>query len=84
MTKEQALTKLAMLPTLTEVSVDYSEGDPGLVFHYSNIPGPGETTIQIDLAPNEDQLTTLVNNLPIAPVNKLAALAIMLVPPLAT
>lgn len=83
MTKEQAETKLALLPLLTTVDVSYGEpSDPGLIFHYINIPGPGETTIQIDLAPSETQLGDLVNNLPIAPANRLAALAIMLVPPL--
>lgn len=84
MTKEQATTKLSLLPLLVPVTVEYGENDDGvpmLDFSYPTIPGPGDNVIQVSLAPTEQQLKDLVANLPIAPVDRLASLAIMLSPP---
>lgn len=84
MTREQARTKLDLLPLLISVSVEYStnmDDDPVLEFSYHNIPGPGESVVQLPLSPSEVNLRDLVNNLPLAPADKLAALAIMLSPP---
>jgi hypothetical protein len=82
MTKEQAEEKLALLPLLTTVTVSYAEdaGVPYLQYSYSSIPGPGTTNIGVDLVPTAAQLQDCVNNLPLAPENRLAALAIMLAP----
>ncbi len=87
MTNEQATTKLSLLPLLVPVTVAYStnsEDEPVLEFSYSNVPGPGESAIQVGLAPSEQQLKDLVANLPLLPADRLASLAIMLAAPQAS
>lgn len=84
MNKEQAEVKLALMPLLTTVEVSYAEdmesGAPILQFFYNNIPGPGQTTIQIPLVPNSTNLADVVANLPLAAEDRLACVAVMLAP----
>lgn len=84
MTKEQAEGKLALLGNalLTAVTVTYGDdgGIPLLDFSYNSIPGPGTSSVGIDLNPSNAQLSNLVDNLPIQSGQQLAALAIFLTP----
>lgn len=85
MTKTQIQTKLALLPLLVPVAVadgTNDDGDPVVEISYDSIPGPGQVFIQIAPSANESQMQDVVNNLPLLAANRLAALAIMLTPPL--
>ena len=87
MTKEQARTKLDLLPLLVPVAVDYGTDEaenPVIEFSFSSVPGPGDNYFSMPLAPTEQNVKDLVNNLPLAPIDRLASLAIMLAPPLPT
>ena len=82
MTKEQMQTKLGLLPLLTTVTADYSieDNNPRIEIAYDAIPGPGSVFLYVDLEPSVTQLHDIVNGLPLNASDKLAALAIMLVP----
>ncbi len=86
MTKEQAEVKLGLMPLNTNVTVSYEpdmeSGAPMLTFAYPTVPGPGQSTIQIPLAPNSTNLANVVANLPLNAADRLASLAIMLSPSL--
>jgi hypothetical protein len=86
MTKDQLERKLSLVPLLIPVSVSYEEdddGNPVLRLSYNTIPGPGEASCSIGLAPNELQLQDVSNFLPLSsPVERLAALAILISPSL--
>lgn len=85
MTKEQADAKLTLLaPYLTAtVSTSYEMVDeaPYLTFEYG-LTGGGTGSISIPISPSEVNINDLVNNLPMANSNRLAALGVMLAPPL--
>jgi hypothetical protein len=83
MTKEQAETKLSLLPLTAAVTVYYEmiSDAPYLAFEYG-LPGGGAGTISIPINPTETNLGNLVDNLPLANADRLAALAIMLSPSL--
>lgn len=77
------LAKLALLPLLSNVSVEEvtdTDGNPRLEFTYPSVPGPGTSIIDIDIDHSQRQLRDLIANLPLASGDRLAALAIMLVP----
>ena len=83
MTKEQAQTKLGLLPLTATVAVDNStDEDNRPVIEFSYQSGGATISIALDLVPTATQLNDLVNNLPLLPANKLASLAIMLTPSL--
>jgi hypothetical protein len=86
MTKEQADAKLALLVSagaLPSGSVttyyEMISDAPYLAFEYT-LSNNGIGTISIPINPLDTNLSNLVDNLPIAQQNRLAALAIMLAP----
>lgn len=85
MTSEQLQMKLGLLPLLTVVNVEDGLNEleePAIIVYYDAIPGPGTTTLTISLTPDEAELKTLANNLPMLAQHQLAALAILITPPL--
>lgn len=84
MTKEEADAKIVILaPYLTATVTTYYEmvgGDtPYLTFEYG-LTGGGLGTTSIPMAPSLTNLSDLVNNLPMANSDRLAALAFVLAP----
>lgn len=82
MTKVQMQNKLSLLPLLGTVTVadSFEDGIPGLEMSYAAIPGPGTTLITVGVDPSATQLSDLVNNLPLNEEDRLASLAIMMIP----
>jgi hypothetical protein len=84
MTKIQMQQKLALLPLLAPIEVGEEtdeDGVPQTVLLY-DVPSPGTGSVELKIHVNhtEIQLRDLVNNLPLAEEDRLASLAIMLVP----
>jgi hypothetical protein len=81
MTKEQADSKLALLPLTASVDTYYGFEDdiPTLSFEYP-LSGGGWGTISIPMQPSETNLRDLAMNLPLATADRLASLAILLAP----
>lgn len=84
MTKVQMQQKLALLPLLAPIEVDEEideDGIPRITLMYDvPSPGSGTTILSIYVNHTEIQLRDVVNNLPLLAQDKLAALAIMLLP----
>lgn len=84
MTKVQMQQKLALLPLLAVVDVGEEldeDGIPRMTLMYDvPSPGSGTTILSIYVNHTEIQMRDVVNNLPLAPQDKLASLAIMLLP----
>ncbi len=84
MTKQQMQQKLALLPLLAQVVVSEEideDGIPRLVMDYdSPPPGMGSVTVSIYVNHTEIQLRDLIANLPLLQADRLASLAIMLLP----
>lgn len=84
MTKVQMQQKLALLPLLVPVQVGEEldeDNIPRMTLMY-DVPPPGNGTTILSIYANhtEIQLRDVVNNLPLQAQDKLASLAIMLLP----
>lgn len=82
MTQVQMQQKLALLPLTAPVTVEGEideDGIPRLSMTYPLVPS-GSSNVTIHVNHTEQQLRDLVNNLPLAAADKLASLAIMLIP----